>query len=113
MKPGQTAEAGEKALYAELDRIAKDGPTERELQKARNQVESAFVFALETNRGAGQALGRFEQYYGDYRALYTAVDGYRAVTAADVQKMAKKLFDARQRTVAVLVPESTEEEGGR
>ncbi|MCC6650223.1 MAG: insulinase family protein [Candidatus Eisenbacteria bacterium] len=113
MKPGQTAEAGEKALYAELDRIAKDGPTELELQKARNQVEASFVFALETNRGAAQAIGRFEHLYGDYRALFTAIDGYRAVTAADVRRVAKQLFDARRRTVAVLVPESTQEEGGR
>ncbi|MBP8137062.1 MAG: insulinase family protein [Candidatus Eisenbacteria bacterium] len=111
MKPGETAANGEKALYAELDRIAKDGPTERELQKARNQVEARFVYTLETNRGAAQMLGSFDQYHGDYRALYGAIDKYRAVTVADVQRLAKKIFDPRQRTVATLVPVQETEEG--
>ncbi len=112
MKPGAAAAEGEKALYAELDRLVKDGPTERELQKARNQAESRFVYTLETNRGAAQMLGRYEQNHGDYRALFGAVDRYRAVTAADVQRVAKQVFDARRRTVATLVPEN-ETEGTR
>lgn len=110
MKPGLTAEAGERALYAELDSLVKHGPTERELQKARNQAEASFVYALETNRGAGQAIGSFEHTYGDYRALFSAIDGYRSVTAADVQRVAGQIFNPRHRTIAVLVPESTEEE---
>lgn len=110
MKPGETGANGEKALYAELDRIAKEGPTERELQKARNQVESRFVYTLETNRGAAQMLGSFDQYHGDYRALYGAIDKYRAVTVADVQRLAKQVFDPRHRTVAMLVPEQETEE---
>ncbi|MBI5170289.1 MAG: insulinase family protein [Candidatus Eisenbacteria bacterium] len=109
MKPGASGADGEKALYAELDRLVKDGPTERELQKARNQVESRFVYTLETNRGAAQMLGRYEQNHGDYRALFDAVDRYRAVTAADVQRVAKQVFDARRRTVATLVPENETE----
>ena len=112
MKPGETGAKGEAALYAVLDSLVRGGVTERELQKARNQVEAGFVRALETNNGAAMALGRFEQYAGDYRALYTAIDRYRAVTAADVQRVAKQLFDARRRTVAMLVP-TREEEGGR
>ena len=104
MKPGKTAAEGEKALYAELDRLATEGPTERELQKARNQSEAGFISALKTNNGAGQALGFFEHVHGDYKKFFTAIDKYRAVTAADCRRVAKQVFDANRRTVATIVP---------
>ena len=110
MAPGKTAAEGEAALYAELDRLAKDGPSERELQKASNQAEASFVQQLKTNNGVGQTLGFYEHVYGDYRKMFTAIDSFRAVTAADCKRVAKEIFDARKRTVAVLVPEAAEGE---
>ncbi len=104
MKPGKGAAEGEKALYAEIERLATDGPSERELQKARNQAESGFISALKTNNGAGQTLGLFEHVHGDYRKFFSAIDRYRAVTAADCRRVAKQLFDPARRTTAILAP---------
>ena len=104
MKPGKSAADGEKSLYAELERLSTDGPTERELQKARNQAEAGFISALKTNNGAGQALGFYEHVHGDYKKLFTAIERYRAVSAADCRRVAKQMFDPARRTVATLVP---------
>jgi len=104
MKPGHTAEEAQKALYAEIQRLASDGPTERELQKARNQSEASFIEALKTNNGAGQALGYFEHVHGDYKDFFTAIDHYRGVTAADCKRVAQQVFDANHRTASILVP---------
>ena len=104
MKPGHTAEEAQKALYAEIQRLASDGPTERELQKARNQSEASFIVALKTNNGAGQALGYFEHVHGDYKDFFTAIDHYRGVTAADCKRVAQQVFDANHRTASILVP---------
>ena len=104
MKPGKTAAEGEKALNAEIERLANEGPTERELQKARNQAESGFISALKTNNGAGQTLGFYEHIHGDYRKMFSAVERYRAVTAADCRRVAKQVFDPTRRTAAILVP---------
>jgi len=104
MKPGHSAAEAEKALYAEIDTLANDGPTEHELEKARNQAEAGFITALKTNNGAGQTLGFFEHIHGDYRQMFTAIDRYRAVTAADCKRVAKQVFDAAHRTEAALVP---------
>ena len=104
MKPGHTAEEGEKSLYAEIQRLASDGPSERELQKARNQAEAGFITALKTNNGAGQTLGYYEHIFGDYKRMFTAIDRYRAVTAADCRRVAQQVFDAKHRTAAILVP---------
>jgi predicted Zn-dependent peptidase len=113
MKPGHSTGEGEKSVSAVLEKFVAEGPTARELAKAKNQAEASFVKTLKTNRGAGSILGRFEQNYGDYRYLYDAIDGYRAVTAEDCRRVAKQVFDARHRTIAVLVPEVANEGGGR
>jgi len=104
MKPGHTAAEGEKSLYAEIQRLVSDGPSERELQKARNQAEAGFITALKTNNGAGQTLGYYEHIFGDYKRMFTAIDRYRAVTAADCRRVAQQVFDAKHRTAAILVP---------
>ncbi len=104
LKPGQKVADGEKALYAEIERLATDGPTERELQKARNQAEAGFISALKTNNGAGRTLGFYEHVHGDYNKMFSAIDRYRAVTAADCRRVAKQVFDAQRRTVAFLTP---------
>ena len=95
MKPGKTAAEGEKALNAEIERLATEGPTERELQKARNQAESGFISALKTNNGAGQTLGFFEHVHGDYHKMFFGASTATArVTAADCRRVAKQVFDA-------------------
>jgi zinc protease len=104
MKPGKTAEEGQKALDEQIERFVREGPTERELQKARNQAEAGFISALKTNNGAGRTLGYFEHIHGDYRKMFSAIERYRAVTAEDCRRVAKQVFDPARRTSAVLVP---------
>jgi len=111
MKPGRRATEGQAALDSVLAAFAKEGPTQRELQKAKNLVEAGFVKALKTNNGVGQTLAYYEHIFGDYRAMFLAIDKYRAVTADDCRRVAREIFDARRRTVAVLVPEAEQAPG--
>ena len=105
MKPGKTAAEGEQAVDAVLQRLISEGPTARELDKAKNLLEAHFVRQLRTNNGVGQTIGYYEHVFGDYRKMFETVPRYRAVTAADCQRVAKELFDPRRRTVVELVPE--------
>lgn len=106
MKPGQTAAAGEAALDAVIDTLAKQGPSERELQKAKNLLEAGFVKSLKTNNGVGEQLGFYEHVFGDYSAMFRTIDKYRAITVEDCRRVAQKYFLPVQRTVVELVPES-------
>ena len=105
MKPGKTAAEGEKAVYEVFQRLVAEGPTPRELDKAKNLLEAHFVRQLRTNNGVGQTIGYYEHVFGDYRRMFETVPRYRAVTAADCQRVAKDIFDSRRRTVVELVPE--------
>jgi zinc protease len=86
----QLAERGkledvEKAILAEVDALAKKGPTEAELKKARAKVEHAFLFGLQANLSRAMALAKFEGHHGDAKLLAAEVDAYLAVTADDVR----------------------------
>lgn len=112
LRPGQPAAAGLAAMDSVLARIRREGPGERELQKAKNLLEAQFVTQLKTNNGIGRTLAFHEHVYGDYRALEGTVARYRAVTAADVRRVAQEWLDPMRRTVATLVPDETATEGG-
>ena len=50
-------------------------------------------------------LGSSELFLGDYKKAFTIDKDYEAVTAADIQRVAKKYFTEKNRTVATLIPE--------
>jgi predicted Zn-dependent peptidase len=112
LKPGRQAEQGIRAVDSVLAALAADGPAARELEKAKNVREAAFVKSLKTNYGVGETIGYYEHVFGDFNAMFRTIDSYRAVTAADVKRVAKQTFDRRRRTIAVLVPETEPGSGG-
>lgn len=95
----------EKVLFDELDRLQKTEVSERELQKAKNQLLTAHYSQLKTIAGRAQLLGHYETLVGDYTKTFTIDKDYQAVTAADIQRVAKKYFTEKNRTVATLIPE--------
>jgi zinc protease len=92
----------EQALLAEIDRLVKDGVTEEELQKVKNQKLVGIYRELETINGKAEQLGMAEVYLGDYRKMFDMPARYQAVTTADIQKVAAKYLKKSQRTVGVL-----------
>jgi zinc protease len=101
--PGKTAEELEQALDAEVERLKQGGVTDRELQKAKNQIESEFLFAQDSVHLLANMLGRYETV-ASWKLLDGFVDGVRKVTAADVQRVAQKYLTRDNRTVAILIP---------
>jgi zinc protease len=95
----------EKALYEELERLQSTPVPAEELQKAKNQLLASHYRELKTIAGRANQLGTYEVFYGDYSKLYSADKTLEAVTAADIQRIAKKYFIEKNRTVATLIPE--------
>jgi zinc protease len=61
-KPGHTPEEIEKAINEEVEALRKDGPTEAELDRARNGIETRIVQGLESLGGFGGVADRLNQY---------------------------------------------------
>jgi zinc protease len=94
----------EELIDAELERIARDGPTPAELAKSRNQALASFWHGLETISGKAQALGTYEVFHGDYRRLFEAPQVYESITAEEVRTAASSVLRDDKRTVGILEP---------
>lgn len=92
----------ENGIYAEIEKIKKDGISERELQKIKNQKLIEFYGQVETINGKSNNIGTYEVFFGDYRKMFDAPKNYNNVTIADVQDVAKKYFTKSNRTVGIL-----------
>jgi zinc protease len=101
----------EEILHGELERIAKDGPTDAELSKAKNILLADYWRGMQTINGKASALGEYEVFHGDYRKLFDAPKQFETVTATQVKEVAAKYFKPDNRTVGWLVPEAVKEAG--
>jgi len=102
--PGKTAEEVEQALTAEIERVKNEPIPDRELQKAKNQIEAGFLFGQDSVFSLARQLAEYEIVAG-WRAWEAYLPGIRAVTAADLQRVARAYLTPDHRTVAVLIPE--------
>ena len=105
--PGKTVEEVEQVLYAEIERLVKESIPDRELQKAKNQIESEFIFSQDSVHTLAGLLGRYEAV-ASWKLLDGFLEGVRKVTAADVQRVAKQYITQENRTVAILIPTKPE-----
>jgi len=101
--PGKPVEEVEKAIYAEIDKFKTEPVSEKELTKAKNQIEASFIMGQDSNFNRAMLLGQYETV-ASWKLLDKYVDGIRKVTAEDVMRVAKKYFSEDNRTVGILVP---------
>jgi predicted Zn-dependent peptidase len=95
-------------LGAELDKLAEHGISDDELKKAVGQLCGGIVLALEDTGSRMSRLGRAELVSGEYQDIDETLRQIKAVTAAEVQQLARELA-AAPRTVTVVGPfEETE-----
>ena len=106
--PGVAPEETEAALYEELERLAREPVSARELQKAKNKLEDRFIFNLQNTEEKATLVGHYQIRAGDYHLANTIIPRTAAVTAADIQRCAARYFTADNRTVVTILPPNEE-----
>ncbi len=101
--PGKTPEAVEQALLAEVERLKQEPVPAEELERARNQIEAGFVWQQDSVFSRASVLGRFE-VLGSRRMLEEYLPRLRAVTPADLQRVARLYFPADRKNTSILLP---------
>ncbi|GBE04879.1 protease 3 precursor [bacterium BMS3Abin10] len=101
--PGRSIDEVEKALYEEVEKIKEHAPTEREVQKAKNQIETDFIMGQDSIFFQAEMIGMFEMI-GDWRLKDKYLEGVREVTPGDVRDAARKYLIEDKRTVGILIP---------
>ncbi|MGC2423208.1 MAG: pitrilysin family protein [Nitrospirota bacterium] len=101
--PGKTADEVENALYAEIKKVQSEPVTDRELQKAKNQIEAAFIMGQDSDFYRAMLLGQYESV-ASWKLLNSYLGNIRKVTKEDVQRVAKTYLTQDNSTVGTLIP---------
>lgn len=81
-----------KIMLAEMARLRDEVVAEDELNAAREQIKGKILMSLESSDSYMSRLARSYLYFGRYQPLEEVMAGFDAVTAADLQELAGKLF---------------------
>ncbi len=101
---GKSADGVEAALLDEIAKITTKGPTDDELRKAKNTIQSEFVFGLENADGIAQQIGQSWILTKDPGQFLRDLEELEKVTAADVKRVAKTYMGKDQATIVVIPP---------
>ena len=103
-KPGVKPEDLEKAIDEVIGKLAADGPTEAEVERARNITETALVRGLQRTNGVANRLNYYNQFLGTPDYFAKDIARFDAVKPADVRRVAQTVFKKDARAVVYAVP---------
>lgn len=111
VKPDATAEAVKKSIWSELEKLKTTAVSDEELEKAKNQIlrdlfASASYDSLQRSLGRAELLAEYTCFFGDPSLLDQDIKDYLKVTAADVKRVATKVFTKEGVTIVDVEPKS-------
>ena len=101
MKPGHKAAEALPIVDEELARVRNEAISAAELDKARNQYESQFVFQLMSGQRRADVLNQYAYYANDPGFIDKDLERYRAVAVDGVRGWAKKTLGPGRVVVTV------------
>jgi zinc protease len=108
-RPGHTVEEMQKAIDEEMERLRRDPPDARELQRAINEIEASFYRQMERVGGFSGKAEQLNAYYfagGNPDFFAEDLARYKALTPADVQAAVRRWLPAERRVELVVAPET-------
>jgi len=102
---GKTVADLEAGLRAQIDKVAKDGISEDELKRVKAQITASQVYKRDSVFYQAMEIGQMESLGLSYKDIPLMLKKLQAVTAKQVQDVAKEFFKDDNLTVAVLDPQ--------
>jgi predicted Zn-dependent peptidase len=104
VRPDASIERVERLFMGEIERVKNELVSEAELGKAKRQLEVALVNGLATSHALAARIGHEMASFGRVRPLAERLAAIQAVTAEDVQRVARTYLREEKRTVVHVVP---------
>ncbi len=102
--PGKSIAEIESAIGEEVERV-KTGPiADWEMEKARTAARSSFVSSVQSTLSRAILLSQYALFYDDPGLINTRAQKIAAVTAEDVQRVARQYLTRENRTVVITSP---------
>ena len=102
---GKTVQDVEAALRGEISLLVKDGVSEDELKRVKAQVMAGEVYKRDSVFYQAMQIGQLESIGLGYQAIPVMLEKLQAVTAEQVQQVAREFLQDDNLTVAVLDPQ--------
>lgn len=100
----EKARAALKEILLETFRLAAAPPEGAELARAKTATETDFLYSLESQSAVARHVGFYETTLSDAAFERTYLRKIRAVTADDIQAVAKKYLSPANLTVSAVLP---------
>ncbi len=110
-RPGSSLDEVERIVTEQIAALAKSGPTQAELDRAKTKHEFDFISGLERIGGFGgkaDLLNQYNTYLGDPGKFDEDLARYRALTVEDVRASAARWLDTRNRLLVRFRPEKSD-----
>jgi zinc protease len=102
---GQDAAGLERALREQIERIARDGVREDELQRIKAQYVAGRIYKRDSVMAQAMEIGALEMSGRSHRDADRILERIRSVSAAQVQAVAGRYFGDDSLTVVTLLPQ--------
>ena len=102
---GKSAADLEAGLRAQIAQLVEDGVSEAELRRVKAQVTASEVYKLDSVFYQAMQIGQMESVGLGYKTIPVMLQKLQAVTAQQVQDVARELFQDDNLSVAVLDPQ--------
>src|SRR5688572_24961087 len=112
LSPGQDMAALEAAVDAEIEKVKTAAIADWEMEKARSSARRALVASLQSSLQRAILLSQYALFYDEPGLINTRADRLAAVTAADVQRVARRYLTPQNRTVVITNPKAAAGRGG-
>jgi zinc protease len=103
-KPGRDAAQIRQTVFAEIKRLATDGPTAEEMEKLRNGLRNDAVRERQSSMTRAQRLAEYALYDGDPNLFNTEFERYMSVTATQIKETAARYLDTANLSLLEIVP---------
>src|SRR5262245_25215845 len=109
-KPGENVQAIQQQVFAEIKRIATEGPSVEEMEKLRNSLCNDAVRGRQSTMYRAQRLAEFALYDSDPRLFDKELDHFLSVTAKQIQAATARYLMGDDRVVLDILPGTAESE---
>lgn len=100
-------------VMKELYKIKHEGVSQAELNKAKLNLESDFIYERETMEGRARQLGYFEVTAGDIAYEKKYLEGIARVTSEDIKRIVKQYLREENLTTALILPKADKDIVGK
>jgi len=101
-KRGASLDSIESLITAELAKLANEAPSGEAVERAYNTREAGFVYSLQTVQGKSDRMNGYATFRGVPSYFEQDLARYRAVTPADVQRVARRYLTDKRLVLSVL-----------